>query len=559
MTYAKGKCGQYAVWTSVAILFAAASMYVLPAAAQNESATDAQAAAPAGPTMRAVRLTFAQGAVSVEAAPGSGAQPAQTNMPLLAGSALTTAADGQAEIEFEDGSVIRLTPNSALTLDTLDVNQSGVFTTNVSLQNGLAYAELRSSAQYRYAINAGGDVLSPIENTTVRIDYDQPPAAFAVFEGTATVARQDGSMRREIRTGELLRADINGSSGFQLTQGIPDDTWDVWNTDRDQAEAAEAQDATPVRDSAAGAQGYGWSDLDADGTWYDVPGQGEVWQPSVAMDNAGFDPYGNGAWVWYPGTGYIWASGYSWGWTPYRCGAWSYYNSFGWGWAPAGCGGLGWGFWPAGHIVNIHVGPGGYRPPTVPRPHPGPVHPILPTRLDVAGAAPLAGQTGWGASMRRGPVTINGAVATPLQRGTGAATALRSGTGATGVRPTASALTRDFPVNRETHAPIAGQPPLQPAVVHTDNGWRPSPNPRSPQGQGETGQSGAPMYRNPQPGQQPRQPQPTTQSPRTYNPQPQTQRPTYTPPPRPTYTPQPHYAPPPAPHSAPAPAARSPR
>ena len=44
-----------------------------------------------------------------------------------------------------------------------------------------------------------------------------------------------------------------------------------------------------------------WNDLDANGNWYDVPGQGYVWSPYDAS-NPGWDPYGNGNWVLIPAT-----------------------------------------------------------------------------------------------------------------------------------------------------------------------------------------------------------------------------------------------------------------
>ena len=92
----------------------------------------------------------------VNQAGGAASVPAQLNLPLLSGVQLVTAQDGQAEVEFEDGSVVRLTPNSALSLDELAVDPTGVFTTNLSLLHGLAYAELRATPHYRYWLNAGG-------------------------------------------------------------------------------------------------------------------------------------------------------------------------------------------------------------------------------------------------------------------------------------------------------------------------------------------------------------------------------------------------------------------
>ena len=53
-----------------------------------------------------------------------------------------------------------------------------------------------------------------------------------------------------------------------------------------------------------------------------MPGYGMMWQPYLV--GAGWDPFMNGAWMWYPGAGYAWISSYPWGWTPYRYGSWTY-------------------------------------------------------------------------------------------------------------------------------------------------------------------------------------------------------------------------------------------
>jgi hypothetical protein len=482
---------------------------------------------------RAARLTYLQGTVTVDSADNTESQPAQMNLPLLAGVRLATGQDGQAEVEFEDGSLVRLTPNSALSIDTLTVEPaSGIFTTGLSLLHGLAYLELRATTQYRYTLDAGGDVLSPVENTTVRVNFDEPPATFAVLDGAASVARQTGpnasGYQREVRAGETLRGEANDPNRYSLVPEIAEDTWDTWNQDRDQAAIAAAANRTAARDNFAGAQGYGWSDLDANGSWYDVPGQGEVWQPAVAADDATFDPYANGAWV-YSGGGYLWASSYGWGWTPYRCGNWSYFNGFGWGWSPvAGCGGYGWGFYGGGRPVNILYPPNGYRVPVVPKPRPGPVHPILPTKL-AAASVPADGAAGV-AGFRPGARRIGGVTVKPLEP-TGSGYTSRGGA------LVASSLSRDFPVSAATHTAITGMPSSQPGPLHTETGWRSSGVPPASAYSGRAAQV-SPVYRAPNS---------VAPAVRSY-PQP-AQRPAYTP------QPAPRSAPPPAPHPAPAPAA----
>ena len=161
---------------------------------------------------------------------------------------------------------------------------------------------------------------------------------------------------------------------YELAESIEPDSWDAWNSDRDQALTAEASSQTGAADSISPdeSQNPAWNDLDANGNWYNVPGQGYVWSPYDAS-NAGWDPYGYGSWMFTPGYGYIWDSGYSWGYLPYQCGAWNFYDGFGWGWAPGLGGCQPW--WGCGYYggPNIGHGPGGYRP--IPRPMPphGPI------------------------------------------------------------------------------------------------------------------------------------------------------------------------------------------
>src|SRR5437660_8673784 len=56
------------------------------------------------------------------------------------------------------------------------------------------------------------------------------------------------------------------------------------------------------------------------------------WQPYFT--GLGWDPFMNGAWMWYPGFGYTWVSGYPWGWMPYRYGSWLFLPAYGWVWQP---------------------------------------------------------------------------------------------------------------------------------------------------------------------------------------------------------------------------------
>ncbi len=208
------------------------------------------ASAPATPTenvkppvARFARLTFLVGSVQVQRSDNTGEDSAVLNMPIAAGTRVITADYSEAELEFEDGSVARLTPNSVVTLDVLSL-ESGVARTRIDVLSGLAYFELRKGAAARYEVEAGGAVASPLENLTLRVALDQPPASFAVLAGTTEVRYAD-AFKTVVHAGETLRLDIADSSRYFLAAHLDDESWDRWNQDRDQAASAEATSAQP--------------------------------------------------------------------------------------------------------------------------------------------------------------------------------------------------------------------------------------------------------------------------------------------------------------------------
>ena len=430
-----------------------------------------------GVAARGARLTLLSDGVVLVGRNGSGdTAPAQQNMALAQGSLVLAMDQGQAEIEFEDGSVVRLTPQSSVSLDSLASNGDGTGYLTTLRVHGLVYLELRASGVARYRVLAGADSFWPVENATVRVSLEDPPAVISVLDGRIRVEHVSSpagltvngpqaveGYRADVRAGESLRSDAGDVSRYFLTESVPPGTWDQWNEERDQAAANEVASGTPVRQGYEGQQGYGWSDLDASGNWYGAAGQTPVWQPDEALE-AGFDPYGYGSWVGFSGAGYVWASAYSWGWTPYRCGTWQFWSGFGWGWQPnLGCG---FGFQYGGYGVNIGRGPRGYLPIQVPIKRPGGVHPILP-----------GPHSGVRFALTRGPRqttevggrTIAGVVMEPIP-------AAGTGYTARGGSAVGSSLRRDFPVDGRTHQALMGMlgssGPVAVSPVSAGVAWR---------------------------------------------------------------------------------------
>ena len=355
-----------AAWWSLAALILGTAYFTQTARADE-----------AGQPGRAVRLSYVDGQVRITQAGQTIADQAAINTPLFEGMQISTADDGKAEIQFEDGSVARLSPDTTLTITALR-GQGANGDAEMTVDGGLAYFELQGTQESGQMSVHFGDTVATVSGFTVlRVKMDTPPGEVAVFSGNAHLERGNGALALDLHGGENVAMSSSSPSLYVLAESIDPDSWDAWNSDRDQALTAQTTAQTGVADNIAPdeSQNPAWSDLDANGNWYNVPGQGYVWSPYDAA-NSGWDPYGYGNWIFSPGYGYIWASSYSWGYLPYSCGAWNFYDGFGWGWAPGLGGCQPW--WGSGFYGGPQFGrylPGGYRPPHRPiaPPH-GPSH-----------------------------------------------------------------------------------------------------------------------------------------------------------------------------------------
>jgi hypothetical protein len=127
-----------------------------------------------------------------------------------------------------------------------------------------------------------------------------------------------------------------------LAKSVEPDPFDQWDKEQNQYHQQYASNSY----SSYSPYAYGTNDLNYYGSFSNVPGYGNVWQPYFA--GAGWDPFMNGAWAFTPGFGYGWVSGYPWGWTPYHYGSWVYLPTSGWGWLPGGT----WTGWSTPRIVH---------------------------------------------------------------------------------------------------------------------------------------------------------------------------------------------------------------
>ena len=322
--------------------------------------------------VRIVRLSLVDGPVQLDRGTGEGFDRAIMNMPITNGMRLWTRDDSRAEVEFEDGSTLRLTPGTKVDFTQLTLRDDGKRSTVITLESGEAYLNFHRKDGEDFRVRAGNREVDLTKSAQLRINVDAQHAAFAVLGGELLA---DGNKVKKNHTAVL---DFSGS-GYQVADGIVPDSEDVWNHNRTEYLNAYA------RMSSYGSGFYGASMLDSYGTW-----MGSCWQP-YGM-SASWSPYSNGAWVWYPSYGYSWVSPYPWGWQTYHTGLWAYSGS-GWCWRPnRRYYGLGWA--PV-YQANGFVKPQPPAPPAVkPGPGTGPVPPPYDPRWKGPRSIVLVGDVG---------------------------------------------------------------------------------------------------------------------------------------------------------------------
>jgi len=317
--------------------------------------------------IRIVRMSFISGDVQLDRGHGQGFERAILNVPIVQDSRLwTRGEDALAEVEFEDGSTVRLTPGATVQFQQLSLRESGEKVSSLELVNGTAYFDIRSRMG-DFRVSFGGQEISVPHAARFRVFADNGQCKIAVYRGELNV--RSGDHQVEVRNGETFSLDLSDPTRYNLAKSIAEGSYDDWNQQRQQYTQSYAAASTYSADayytSFSPAYSYGLADLAYYGNYFYAPAWGWVWRPYYF--GAGWNPFLDGAWMWYPQFGYLWVSPYPWGWMPYRYGSWNFIAGYGWCWMP----GKVWNTWmPVPLVTHPPVNWVALRPPTAP-PVPG--------------------------------------------------------------------------------------------------------------------------------------------------------------------------------------------
>jgi hypothetical protein len=311
--------------------------------------------------VRIVRLSSVDGDIRIDRNTGAGFEKAFLNLPITQGVKLKTGSDGRAEVEFEDGSTLRLPPGALLEFSELTLHDSGAKTSHVKLQQGTVYTDFHGRKDKdkddEFTLSFARETVSLKDAVHFRVQLKDADLTIAVFKGSAKVQGASGEI--EIGKNQSVTFDLANHDQYASANKVEDDPFDTWDMEQGKYHDKYMSNKSYPEYSS---NSYGASDLNYYGNYFNAPGYGTLWQPYfVGID---WDPFMDGGWAYSPGYGYTWVSGYQWGWSPYHCGGWLFVPSFGWAWQPGAC--TGWYGFP-----RVISSPTGFRAPQPPGAAPG--------------------------------------------------------------------------------------------------------------------------------------------------------------------------------------------
>jgi FecR protein len=197
--------------------------------------------------VRIVRISFLAHGVMVRKPASDGVlghwSTALLNSPVIEDEQFRTEANGEAEIELECGSALRLAPDSDLTVTRLRLRDNGVRRTTVTLTAGEAYFSVRRADATDFHVHvADGVVATPQGSATLRLQLprDGRPTV-ELLSGHATIALTG----RGYALQKNVRWALEAGGGLRRVADTKPDAFQRWSHHRDELFERELMASRP--------------------------------------------------------------------------------------------------------------------------------------------------------------------------------------------------------------------------------------------------------------------------------------------------------------------------
>ncbi len=213
--------------------------------------------------VRIVRLSYIEGGVQVDR--GSGYEKAITNLPVAQGTKLRTADDGRAEIEFEDGSTLRITPKTEVEFPQLSLRDSGGKVSTAEVVKGTAYMNYAGAKNDEFTVVFGQEKVGLAHSAHFRIGTADSAATVAVFKGDVQIAGPSGTV--DVKKNQTASFDLSANDQYKVTKNIDQLTYDSWDKQQSEYHVRYANNSYNSYSPYA----YGTTDLAYYGNFFNAP------------------------------------------------------------------------------------------------------------------------------------------------------------------------------------------------------------------------------------------------------------------------------------------------
>src|SRR5438552_2657151 len=176
--------------------------------------------------VRIVRLSYIEGGVQIDRGTGQ-FEKAMVNLPISQGARLRTSSDGRAEVEFEDGSTLRLTPETAIEFPQLLLRDSGGKASTVEVKKGTVYLDYAASKNEEFIVQFARETVRLSRAAHLRIGIAEEDAAVAVFKGEIQVEGPSGTV--QIKKNQTGNFDLSNDDSYELAKNIDQEPFDSWD------------------------------------------------------------------------------------------------------------------------------------------------------------------------------------------------------------------------------------------------------------------------------------------------------------------------------------------
>ncbi len=270
----------------------------------------------------AARLSYVDGAVSMQPAGVEQWADAVLNRPFTSGDRLWTDQSSRAELQLGP-LAIRLGQTTGFSFLNLDDSTAQMQVTAGTLELHVPQLEANQTVE----IDTPALAVAVLQPGDYRVDVTDSgdSATVRVIAGEAEVNGAGQTIPLQAQQ-QATFSESGGLTAGIATLGPPDD-FDSWCFERNRREAAAQQ----AIGSYVSPDVTGYEDLDQYGTWQSVPEYGEVWFPAAVP--VGWAPYRIGHWVWIDPWGWTWVDAQPWGFAPFHYGRWAFFRGS-WCWVP---------------------------------------------------------------------------------------------------------------------------------------------------------------------------------------------------------------------------------